>query len=358
MVLIIKKFYTCFIFLSLLNSLFLPVSAQASGGPEVSAQCAVLSCGGRIIYEKNAEAKMPMASTTKLMTAILALENCGLDEVVEIKAEYCGIEGSSMYLRPGTEKTVEDLLKGLLLVSGNDAAVALACHISGSEAAFAALMNEKAEALGMNSTTFVNPHGLNDPSHYSTAADLARLMEYCVENEDFVRLNAMKNAAVDGMVLVNHNKLLYNCPGCVGGKTGYTMTAGRCLVSCCEREGGRLVCVTLSAPDDWNDHSKLYDWGFERCELVEPGTGQCFTVSVVSGEANEAVLLPEGKAGIFVPKDSVLEYRAELPRFVFAPVEKGERGGKVLVYVDGERAGEYYLIYSDNIALDNSLIGA
>ena len=351
MVLIIKSFFAFFLCLNMLSAFFSPLSEAEADAPGVSAQCAVLSCGGRLVYEKNADVKMPMASTTKLMTAIVVLEECALDEVVEIKDEYCGIEGSSMYLRPGTEKSVEELLMGLLLVSGNDAATALACHVSGSEDAFARLMNAKARQIGMNDSSFVNPHGLSAPGHCSTAADLARLMEYCMGNEDFARLNSMKNAAVDGTVLVNHNKLLYNCPGCVGGKTGYTMSAGRCLVSCCERNGGRLVCVTLSAPDDWNDHMKLYNWGFESCELVEAGNGQNFSVPVISGEKGEVSLIPEGDTSVFVPKGSVLEYRADLPWFVFAPVEKGSRGGKVRVYVDGEPAGEYYLIYSDIIPL-------
>lgn len=354
MVLIIKK--TAFFLLFALLLCMSSASAASDGdAPEVSAQCAALSCGGRLIYSKNASVRMPMASTTKLMTAIIVLENCALDEVVEVKADQCGIEGSSMYLRPGRDKTVEELLTGLLLVSGNDAAAALACHVSGTEAAFTALMNQKAAQLGMVNTSFANPHGLPDPAHFSTAADLAKLMEYCMENPDFARIDSMKSRVVDGNVLVNHNRLLSDCPGCIGGKTGYTMTAGRCLVSCCEREGGRLVCVTLAAPDDWNDHSGLYDWGFDLCEMRSATDSVRFSVPLSGGTCSEAKVLPAGPVDIFVPACAEISCRVELPQFVFAPVNAGERAGKVRIFVDGEPAGEYYLIYSDNVPMRDDI---
>lgn len=355
MVLIIKKRIALFCLSALL---LCPLPAHAEplpGGPSVSARCAVLSCGGRLIYAKNAHERMPMASTTKLMTALVVLENCALDETVEVKAESCGLEGSSMYLRPGRDKTVEELLTGLLLVSGNDAASALACHVSGSEAGFAKLMNQKAAEIGMRNTSFVNPHGLPDPAHYSTAADLALLMERCMENADFARINAMQSRCVDGSVLVNHNRLLSSCPGCTGGKTGYTMSAGRCLVSACERGGGRLICVTLSAPDDWNDHMKLYDWGYSVCEKRSVSAAARFTVPVIAGEKAEALVLPDRDHFVFAPKTAEISCRAELPWFVFAPVKAGERAGKVRVYVDGEAAGEYYLIYSESVPLRGNI---
>lgn len=343
--LIIKKIFA-FLLAALLLS---PNSSAAAEMPSVSANCAVLSCGGRLIYEKKADTPVAMASTTKLMTAILAIENCSLDESVLIRQEYCGIEGSSMYLRPDTKKSVEELLQGLLLVSGNDAATALACHVSGSEEGFVKLMNDKAQALGMTNTHFVNPHGLSDKEHYSTARDLAMLMEYCMKNTDFQRINAMKSCHVDGSTLVNHNKLLFNCPGCVGGKTGFTEAAGRCLVSCCEREGGLLVCVTLSAPDDWNDHKKLYNWGFELCSLRSMSADIDLDVPLIAGEKNGCALEPEGEYSLFLPDECKAELKAEVPWYAFAPVKRGQRAGKVRIFVDGQAAGEYYLMYSEDV---------
>lgn len=304
--------------------------------------------GGEVIYEKNGDGRVLIASTTKLMTAILALENCALDDIVEVGSECCGIEGSSMYLEPGQKCTVRELLLGLLLVSGNDAAAALACHVSGNIERFAALMNQKARELGMENSHFANPHGLNTEGHYSTARDMARLMAYCMENRDFAKLCAVKTAEVAGQTLINHNKLLSLCPGCIGGKTGYTESAGRCLVSCCERDGMRLICVTFAAPDDWNDHQKLYDWAYANyCErLVTEGIG--FQVPVVSGNSASVRAVPE-ELSLFLPKTAVLSMEAELPYFVFAPIQEGETAGRAVIRLDGREIAETRLYYEQSV---------
>lgn len=322
-----------------------------SGAPKVSAQSAIVTSGGAVLYAKNPDLRLPMASTTKLMTAIIALENCALDDTVEIKSEYCNIEGSSMYLTPGETRTVRELLLGLLLVSGNDAASALAGFIAGDDAHFAALMNAKATELGMADTHYVNPHGLTDPAHYTTARDLARLMDYCMQNPLFAELDAMPQCTVDGKVLLNHNRLLQSCPGCIGGKTGYTEAAGRCLVSCCERGGARLVCVTLSAPDDWDDHCALYDWAYSTCDRHDLTDKLSFSVPVISGESRWAYLVPEKALIVLLPRGAEITLRAELPWFEFAPVNEGERGGKVTLGVDGRAIGEYYLVYKNTVSV-------
>lgn len=326
-------------------SLFSFSGASADKTPQISARSAVLMHEGRPLYEKRAHERLPMASTTKLMTAILAIENAKPQDAVKILPEYCMVEGSSMYLKPDTERTVEELLKGLLLVSGNDAALALAHHISGSVEAFTALMNTKAKELGMQDTHFQNPHGLSHEDHYSSAYDLALLMEYCMENETFSRIAAMKSFENDGAVLLNHNKLLFICKGCEGGKTGYTMAAGRCLVSCCRREGVSIVCVTLSAPEDWNDHMALYDWCYSthspRC-LTE---NQRLSVSLASADDEEAYLVPEKEHHAFVSDASEIRLDIRLPWLVFKPVRQGDAGAKVSIFVDGVEYGEYYLIY-------------
>lgn len=324
-------------------------AASAASAPSVSAKSAVVLSGGCAVYEKNADMKLPIASTTKLMTAILALENCRGDECVYIRPEYCNVEGSSMYLTPGERRTVKELVTGLLLVSGNDAALALAGHIAGDSARFAALMNAKAEALGMADTHFVNPHGLNASGHYSTARDMARLMEYCMDNAAFAELDGMTSCTVDGKLLVNHNRLLGTCPGCIGGKTGFTEAAGRCLVSCCVRDGARLVCVTLSAPDDWNDHIALYTWAYSRCAMRSVTGGLSFCVPVISGERRWAYLVPEKELALFLPMDAEIVLRAELPWFEFAPVTAGEAKGRVTASVNGVQLAEYDLVYKESV---------
>lgn len=318
-----------------------------SRAPALSAQSAVLVCEGEVLYEKNARLRLPMASTTKIMTAILAIENANTEDIVSIKPEHCMVEGSSMYLRPESDKTVLELLKGLLLVSGNDAALALADHVAGDCDKFVEMMNRKAADLGLENTHFTNPHGLSHASHYTTAYDLALLMEYCMDNELFRHIVAMKSFESDGAQLLNHNKLLFSCPGCIGGKTGYTEASGRCLVSCCEREGAQVICVTLSAPDDWNDHMALYNWVYDNFSLRSLTENQSFPVPLVSNEKSYVFLVPEKEESTFVRDSSEIRLEAQLPWFAVEPLKAGERGGKVSIFVDGIKTGEYYLIYSE-----------
>lgn len=205
----------------------LSVPACAAARPSVSAESCILvhADTGRVLYEQDAHRQMLIASTTKLLTALVVLDHCALDESVVITADSAGMEGSSMYLRAGQTRTVEQLLYGLLLVSGNDAAMALALHVSGSAGDFAVLMNEKAAALGMTESHFMNPHGLDQEGHYSTAADLATLGVACLESAALLRILSARSYTVEDCVYLNHNKLLWRCQGCVGGKTGYTKAA-------------------------------------------------------------------------------------------------------------------------------------
>lgn len=351
MVLIIKKL-TAFVLAASLLTAFCP-SAEAKDVPAVSAECAiVMHDGGEIVYEKNADKRALIASTTKLMTAIVAIENCVLDDEVEIGAESVGVEGSSMYLKAGQKITVEKLLLGLLLVSGNDAATALALHTAGSIEAFAGMMNEKAAELGMDGSHFVNPHGLNAEGHYSTARDMARLMLYCMENATFSGMISRRSFAVDDMVYLNHNKLLYALPGCLGGKTGYTMAAGRCLVSCAERGGTRFVCVTLSAPDDWNDHKALYEWAFSEYSDRDVTDIASFYVTVAGGSEESVRAVPEERLTVFVRRDAELTVTALLPRFVIAPVIRGERAGTAQVYCGSELCAQSRLIYESDVGAE------
>lgn len=347
MVLIVKRFISTVS--ALLLALSLCPAANAEAVPAVSAQSAVvIHAGGETLYEKNADAKLLIASTTKIMTAIVVIENCALDDSVEILPQWCGIEGSSMYLEPGQSYTVRELLTGLLLVSGNDAATALACHTAGSEERFVLMMNKKAAALGMRSSRFSNPHGLNAADHFSTARDMARLMAYCMDNEAFAAISGMKNRAVGAQTLINHNRLLWRCPGCIGGKTGFTEAAGRCLVSCCERDGTRYICVTLNAPDDWNDHGRLYDWAFSRYSDRLVTEGVSFEIPVVSGR-HESVRVIPAPLTLFLPTDAELTLEAELPYFVFAPIEAGEEAGTASIFLDGEKIAETKLLFERSV---------
>lgn len=244
----------------------IPAVAEAV---EVSATACVLmdADSGRVLYEKNGRQRMLIASTTKLMTALVALEQGTLTDVVTVTASHMA-EGSSMYLRSGEKLTLEELLYGLLLCSGNDAALAVT-ECMGGVAPFVARMNEKAAELGMENTHFANPNGLDDEEHYSTAEDMARLAAAAMDDPVLRRVASTRTARIGGRTLTNHNKLLSRVEGCVGLKTGYTRAAGRTLVSCAERDGVRLVAVTLQDGDDWNDHASLYEQGFRVLRPVK-----------------------------------------------------------------------------------------
>ena len=346
--------------IALLVSIIIILSMQvcALAETEVSAHSAVLMCAdtGEILYEKNPDEHMLIASTTKMMTAIIAIENCAMDEAVKIDTEWCCIEGSSMYLEAGKEYTVKELLSGMMLTSGNDAAMALACYISGSAAEFAVLMNEKAGELGMTESSFENPHGLDGEKQYSTARDMAVLAKYCMENDMFKEIVSMKSVTIGELTFINHNKLLWNCRGCIGVKTGYTIAAGRTLVSCCERSGMRLICVTLNAPEDWDDHMALYDWGFSAYSLTNLKSGSFSAeIPTVSGINSCARVSVENDILLLTKNTSKVNVTAELPRFLFAGGFAGEKAGKICVYVDGELAAEENLVYTmDNPVDDDS----
>lgn len=249
----------------------IPVVAEAV---EVSATACVLMDAdtGLVLYRKNEDQRMLIASVTKLMTALVVLEQGEVDETVTVTAAHMA-EGSSMYLRVGEKLTLEELLYGLLLCSGNDAALALT-ECAGGVEPFVALMNEKAAALGMKNTHFANPNGLDDEEHYSTAYDMALLACAAANEPTLRRIASTRTAAIGGRTLTNHNKLLSRMDGCIGLKTGYTKAAGRTLVSCAEREGHRLVAVTLRDGNDWSDHEMLYDRGFALVGVQEELRGR------------------------------------------------------------------------------------
>lgn len=308
---------------------------------------------GSVLWEKNSNTPMLIASTTKIMTAVIALEQCDLEECVMITSDMVNVEGSSMYLREGETYTIRELLYGLMLASGNDAATAIALHTAQSEEAFAELMNVKAKELGLTSTSFENPHGLDAEQHYSTAFDMARLMAYAMQNSSFAEIVGSRHTTIHGLTYVNHNKLLWQCDGVIGGKTGFTRAAGRTLVTCCERNGQRLICVTLSAPNDWQDHAVLYNWAYSQWQertVLDKKTP--FYVPMVSPNRKVMLAEPLSDVRVFTNKTDKVEIAIELPRFVFAPVYIGERAGRVLVTVNGKQVEQVPLIYMENYEIN------
>ena len=322
--------------------LFTPCAASA-----ISAKCAIVVDGqtGRVLYEKDADKQSLIASTTKIMTALIVCEQCNVLDRMSIPKEAVGIEGSSMYLREGEVLTIQELLYGMMLHSGNDAAVALAIYCGGTVEGFAELMNDKAHRLGMKDTHFVNPNGLDAPGHYSTARDLALLASYAMENPIFAQTVSAKTVCAGGRSLRNHNKLLWQVEGADGVKTGFTKAAGRILVSSATRQGRRIIAVTIHAPDDWNDHKTLIDQGFSAYNpklLVEKG--QCLgELAVAGGTAGTVTLLAAESFCYAMADHESWSIKLPEPGFVYAPVVQGQSAGYAHIYVDDAPVGKILL---------------
>lgn len=311
-----------------------PCSAAPEATPALSAESAVLIAAedGSILAEKNAHRRMGMASTTKMLTALVALERLSLDKSIKIPKEAVGIEGSSVYLVEGEELTVRELLCALMLASANDAAVALAIAASGSVDGFVAQMNDYVKRLGLENTHLTNPHGLYDKEHYTTAYELAIIAKAALENETLREISSTYKTTVrycgkeGGRVLVNHNKMLKLYRGAIGLKTGFTKATGRCLVSAAERDGLTLIAVTLNAPDDWKDHAALLDLGFNnyRLELFANAGGFTCQMTVVGGKQESVTLTNTARLAFVVPKDQArATYVVEsTSHFEYAPVIK------------------------------------
>ncbi|MBQ8540976.1 MAG: D-alanyl-D-alanine carboxypeptidase [Clostridia bacterium] len=354
-----KKALFMLIFISLIVCSGIKISAQVN----LSAQSCIVIDGesGRVLFEKNAYETRPMASTTKIMTALVVLEKLELNEMVEVSASAAGTEGSSIWLSPGENMSVEDLLYALMLASGNDAAAALAEYTSGSEAAFALLMNQKAKSIGAYNTNFTNPHGLPDDNHYTTAYDLALISAYAMKNSTFAQIVATENKTISWegsqwkRSLKNHNKLLSRYEYATGVKTGYTKKAGRCLVSCAEKDGRRNICVTLNAPDDWNDHITLHEYCFEnyKAEIVCK-KGQSAGVFLNNDVEYDDVNLLYGDDFITSVKEGET---VSVKKFfnVKYPVSKNQIVGRLDIYRNSEHIGSVSLV-SGNDAKEKETI--
>ena len=308
------------------------------------------------LYSKNSDTRLPMASTTKIMTALVALEKSDASELVAIDDSAIGVEGSSAYLRQGDVLTMEELLYALLLQSANDAAVAIACHIGGDVAGFSALMNEKAESLGLKNTHFTNPHGLDDEEHYTTAGELAIIAGAAMENPAFKKIVSTykRTFATEDRTrtYVNHNKLLKLYDGCIGVKTGFTKKCGRCLVGAAERDGLTFISVTLDAPNDWNDHKKMLDYGFDSIEKVVLAEefDHMYKIPIIDGEHDSlTVANPEGAELIIDKGEHEVSESVRLIKYGIAPISRGDILGEIIYTIDGKEVKRLPLVATETV---------
>ena len=339
-----------------------PCKAVASEAMETQAEAFVVYCveNGSVVLSGNENKRMKPASTTKLMTTLLTLEEAAKNDRVITFTKEMIAEGSSMYLEVGEQLRLSDLAAGMMMCSGNDAANAAAVSLAGSARKFAALMNARAEQLGMAHTHFVTPSGLDDEAHFTTAYDLALLMAAGLRNKAFAQLTSQKSATVrfarpaDKTVTYNnHNRLLRLCEGCIGGKTGYTTAAGRCLVSAARRGGITLICVTLNDRDDWNDHIALYDSGFARLERYQssdsgvrlqlPCTGGENSTLTVRGARDVSLVVEKGQS-------DAIERKILAEPFAYAPVKAGDVLGRIAYSLDGRLLDCVELVAAEDAA--------
>ena len=333
------------------------VTNAFAGEVSTSAGASVLLCGnnGKVLYSHNMNTRMKMASTTKLMTALLTLESAEKNNRVVTFKESMIEKGSSMYLKVGEKLRLEDLCVGMLLPSGNDAATCSAISIAGSKEKFAKLMNKRAKEIGMNNTNFVTPSGLDDPDHYSTAYDMALLMKECLKNKKFREISGSVSMTVSfvspqdkAVTYQNHNRLLSSYEYCISGKTGYTESAGRCLVTASRKNGVTLIAVTLNDRNDWKDHTSLYDFGFGKVQS-KTLSAKTITQSVVGGKSDLVKLKIDEKTFVTNSKKDKITMKILLDPFAYAPINKGDRAGLVLYCKNGRVIDKSIINYSENI---------
>ena len=324
-----------------------------------AAKSAVLIDGktGRVLFEYNKDEKLPMASTTKIMTALIALEEENKDDYFVVNKAALAVEGSSMGLLEGDRVNLRTLAVGMLLASGNDAANAAAIKISGSVEKFVQLMNTRAKELGLKNTSFETPSGLDGENHYSTAYDMALLAKYALQNPDFAEICSKKSIKVEfgnppySRWLLNHNRLLKDFEGTVGVKTGFTKKAGRCLVSAVEREEILLICVTLCCANDWEFHKNIYNEYFSKLESVPlESLVEKIEIPVSGGTEKTVTAVPKRvSAALFDDEKQKVKVKISKEPFVFAPVEKGKIIGTAYFYIENELVAKTPLLAEENI---------
>ncbi len=347
----IKKAAGVFFSFVLAYALCVPVYSAAP--PDFYAAGAILmeQSGRRVLFERDADKRLPMASTTKIMSSLLAVESDDFKtgEYFTYPDKTVMVEGSAMGLKFGDKVNMQALLAGMLLSSGNDAANVVAYRLGGGTSGFALMMNARAKEIGMKNTNFVTPSGLDAEEHYSTARDMALLGCEALDNPDFLAVCSKRSVQVsfgsppEKRWLYNHNRLLSSYDGANGVKTGFTKKSGRCLVSSATRNGVTLVCVTLNAGDDWNVHRKLFDYGFSLMQSVELDADVTkLTVPIAgSGGVVSGVYLPEKPTAVLKNgEESLVTYDVEILHFVYAPVPRSQVVGRVVWRLGDRVLGE------------------
>lgn len=340
---------TLFILVLILVFCHFGITASAIEDLNVSAKSAIVICSdtNEILFEKSAKQKMPMASTTKIMTALILAEQPDLSKTVEVTKQMVTVEGSSMGLLAGDTVSYRDLLYGMLLASGNDAANVTAYVLGGGIEGFAKMMNQKAREIGLENTSFVTPSGLDDENHYTTAFDLALLTSVALKNNAFCTACSSKQATLYygnppyKRTITNHNKLLGNFDGAIGVKTGFTKKSGRCLVTAAERDGKGVIAVTLNAPDDWNDHKALLEYGLSSTELLHFANDDITDIiPVVSSDADHLRIKAEPiNLCVSAKSKSSVRRVVQMEKFLYAPIKAGECVGKIKYFLGDTRIG-------------------
>jgi D-alanyl-D-alanine carboxypeptidase/D-alanyl-D-alanine carboxypeptidase (penicillin-binding protein 5/6) len=336
-----------------------PFRAYSADRPETSAKAAVLISAdtGEILFSENFSEKLPMASTTKIMTTLLCLESGGLYDEFEVDSDAIHVEGSSMGLVEGDIVTKYALCVGMLLPSGNDAANATAVKLAGSQEKFAEMMNDKAKQLGMSHTFFVTPSGLEGEGHGSSAYDMAMLAREALKNDIFREICSSETMPVEfgnppyKRWLKNTNKLLSMYDGVYGVKTGFTDEAGRCLVSACERDGIDMICVTLNDRNDWDDHMAMYDYGFETARQRNIPVPDGYTARLAGAEENVLKLTADiDSIPVTTLSEDGSEFGFELiaPPFVYAPVKKGDEAAQLRLTYKGREVNRIPLYAAED----------
>ncbi len=310
---------------------------------------------GTLLASSHADTELPMASTTKIMTGLLACQQPNLDETIPVPPSCAGIEGSSMYLQAGEELPLREVVYGLLLCSGNDAAECIA-EVCGGREVFVARMNDKAAELGLTHTHFDNPSGLDGETHHTTAAELAKLAAHALRNPTFADIVSTVDHSYGMHFMHNHNKMLLRYPDCIGVKTGFTKTSGRCLVSAVKRNGRTLVVATLNAPDDWNDHTALLDTAFasQTTQTVFRAGDTVTTLPVLTGTDSHVDLVAKDTLSYDTFGDETVTLAVQHKGFVYAPVRQGTPCGTAQLLVNGIVVRETPLVAAQSIALDES----
>ncbi|MCQ2483817.1 MAG: D-alanyl-D-alanine carboxypeptidase [Clostridia bacterium] len=333
------------------------VKVYALSADDISAECAVLITAqtGEVIFAKNENKRHSMASTTKIMTSLLAVESGRLSEEIRITDDMLNVEGTSMGLLGGDSVSLRELAYGMLLPSGNDAASVTAFCLGGSVDNFAVMMNERAKSIGMKNTNFVTPSGLDDENHYSTAYDMALLGREAVKNPEFLNICSSQKATLTygnppyERTLYNHNRMLTAYEGALGIKTGFTKKSGRCLVSYAQKNGVGLIAVTLNDGNDWYDHKQIFDYGFSQVTAVEPQYTLPETIPVVGGLVSKARFSAE--KFVLESTDKNVSYKYYLPHFLYAPLNTGDVVGRVEIFADGKLIKSISLTATENVSV-------